>query len=714
VVSLRKRLGPSAPFRVGVASSFLLLATLAVGDIGVRPADGARAAPRTSAALLLDDQTQWVVPPKASPQGASVPPAFFDLELTARDAPAGAMVEVSLYPRLRSRYAFERAARSGPRGNPLTTTAPVAYDSLPPDLRSAATVSLDLPVVQTASTGRGTRLGLACAPPTGTGTCTGVYPVVVELQRSTGKVLHRFTTFLTYVAGKSAHPLELAWVVPIDAPVSLSSHPTGPTRGIAPLGAPDASALEALIAQFRASTVPVTLDPSPETLQQLTHAGADGRAADATLAGLSVSRPSDQVLAGPYVPVDPGSLSGAGEPTEIAAQMAAGATVLRHLHVKTTSRSPWVQRGPVGSDLAGGLRGVGATQLVLPDVDLASTTKATNVGTWASTFSLSMSRGGSTTSVQAAETDTWLDGQFTSLHVDPALAATQVLADLAMVHFERPNTAAVRGMVALPPSRWVPNPVFARVLLDGLSQNPVIDPVTLSTFFASVTADGTRELLTSGRGPVLERSLARAVSRARVRLSDFDDAVAGRPAALAGLDDLLLATEAENLTARRQAAGIATFEHLLRTQLGLVTFAKKTTVTLTARTGWIPITIESRASYTLIGRLSVSGNKFVFPHESNHHAMRLDHATNVSRVDVLARTSGDLPLDVTFTSPNGRLVIARGLLTVRSTATSLVGIVLTVVALAVLVIWWARTWRSGRRKRRLRRTGELGGGAPAP
>lgn len=709
---MRNCRAPSAPFRVGLAASFLL-ATLAVGASAAR-AGGAQAEPHTSGAFVLDAQTEWVVAPKAPPSGTTRPSAPFDLELTARDAPAGATVEVMLYPRLRSRYAFEHAVRNGPRGNPLSTSTPVAYDSLPPGLRSAATRSLGLSVVQAASTGGGTRLGLACAPPTGTGTCTGVYPVVVDLQRSNGKVLHHFTTFLTYVAGRSAHPLELAWIVPIDAPVSLSSHPSGPIGGIEPLAASDASALEALVAQLRVSAVPVTLDVSPETLQQLGHAGADGRAADAMLADLSVSRPTDEVLARPYVPVDLGALAGAGEPTEIVAQLAAGATVLRHLRVKTTSgSSPWVQVGPAGNDLAAGLRSVGTNQLVLPDVDLAPTTNATNVGTWASTFSLTMSRGGSTTSAQAAETDTWLDGQFTSLHDDPALAATQVLADLAMVHFERPNTTAVRGMVALPPSGWVANPVFARVLLDGLSQNPVVDPVTLSRFFASVSADGTRQLLTSGRGPALQPSLARAVSRARVRLSDFDDAVAGRPAVLAGLDDLLLATEADGLTARRQAAGISTFEHLLRTELGLVTFAN-TTVTLTARTGWIPITIESRAPYTVIGTLSVSGNKFVFPHESNHRRMQLDHATNVSRVDVLARTSGDLPLDVTFTSPNGRLVIARGLLTVRSTATSLVGIVLTVVALAVLLVWWARTWRSGRRKRRLRRTGELGGGAAAP
>jgi hypothetical protein len=45
-------------------------------------------------------------------------------------------------------------------------------------------------------------------------------------------------------------------------------------------------------------------------------------------------------------------------------------------------------------------------------------------------------------------------------------------------------------------------------------------------------------------------------------------------------------------------------------------------------------------------------------------------------------------------------VIAQEQLTVRSTATSVVGVLLTGLALAVLLTWWARTWRARRRRRR--------------
>ncbi len=723
MVSTRSRRARNAARRVVAVAWPLVLATLALtiplSAAGAFPAAAtravARAGARTPAPFLLDDQSEWVVAPAAPKAGGAAQPSSpFDLELSAGHPPSGATVEVVLYPRLASRYDLENVVRNGPRGSPLAKTQPAQLTGLPPDPRTAGAVSLDLSVVQTASTGQGTRIGLACAPPTGTGTCTGVYPVEVDLQRSDGKVLHHFTTFLTYVAGKSDHALELAWVVPVDAPVSLAPHPSGPAAGVKPLTTADASALEVLVSQVHGSAVPLTLDVSPETLQQLQGSGPDGRAADTTLAGLSVDQTLDEVLARPYVPVDLGALAGAGEPTEIDAQMAAGATVLSHLRVETTGApTPWVQPGPVGNDITAGLAQLGTTQLVLPDADLTPTANATAVGTWASTFSLTLSRGGTKTSVEAAETDSWLDGQFTSHRDDPALAASQLLADLAMVHFERPNTTSVRGMVALPPARWVANPVFDQVLLDGLTQNPVVDPVTLSEFFASVTRDGTRQLLDTGTGPVLKRSLARVVSRARVRLSNFDGAVSGDPKVLSELDDFLLATESADLSPRSQEAGVSSFEHMLRQQLDLVSFAKKTTFTLTARTGWIPITVESRAPYTVKGTLSVSGNKFVFPHASRRHVMKLDHQTNLWRVDVYARTSGDLPLQVKFTSTNGQLVFAHDVFTVRSTATSVVGVVLTVLALAVLLIWWARTWRSGRRQRRLQRTNAPGNGAAA-
>jgi hypothetical protein len=168
---------------------------------------------------------------------------------------------------------------------------------------------------------------------------------------------------------------------------------------------------------------------------------------------------------------------------------------------------------------------------------------------------------------------------------------------------------------------------------------------------------------------------------------------------LTRLDQLLLATEAANLSTAGQSAGVATFGRSLGAQLAQITFSTGRTITLTARTGSIPITIFSTAPYIVVGRLTVSSDKFQFPQGSSRQ-LTINHATTPVRIQVEARTSGDLPIEVQLDATGGSLVIAQGQLTVRSTATSVVGIVLTAAALVVLLAWWGRTWRAGRRKKR--------------
>src|SRR5579862_6140158 len=687
---------------LGFAAAFvsaLLLGPPALSTSGAASKTGG--GPR----VLLKGQTQWVV--NSSPT-ASAP---FVLDLATRTAPADASVSATVYDRLHTRYDFESWIRNGPRGYPLARTGPQALSGLPPDPHTAGGSDLVLNVSEgttTTGAGSGLSVGLGCAPPTGAGTCTGVYPVEVQLLSSSGSVLDRFTTFLTYQAAKSTHPLELALVVKLAAPVSLTAHTSGPDT-IAPLTPQKADALSATISALQASaSVPVTVDPSPETLLALDHSGPAGRAAVDDLATLSSAGTSTEVLAAPFVPVNIGELAAAGDESEITEQLAAGSSVLRGLRIDTAGGpATWVVTGATGKDLADGVAKTGAQQVVVPGTDLSPTvttstlpTVAQYPGTWTSVFGLSLGKG----SVHGALSDTFLTGQVAHPGDDPELTASQVLADLAMVHFERPNTTAVRGLVAVTPDVSHEDAAFYRALLAGLGHDPDVMPVNLSQYFSTVTVQGRRSLSSSGTGASLKPSLSASISSERRRLGEFDTAVDGRPRILSILDDDLLAAESADLGPRRQAAAVASFRRALSAQLALVSFGagqgSSQTFTLTARTGIIPVTLDSRASYTVVGTLSVSGNKFIFPHAHSHPSMRLDHPTNLWRVDVKVRTSGDLPLHAVFTSPDGRLVIAQGVLTVRSTATSVVGIILSAIALIILLTWWGRTWWSSRQRRK--------------
>jgi hypothetical protein len=516
-------------------------------------------------------------------------------------------------------------------------------------------------------------------------------------------VLAHFTTYLTY-AQDNDDPLQFAWVVPFAAPVRLSATaspllsailpPTGTTLS-------DLAQLANLMRQY--AQVPVTIEAAPETLQLLS-GSAIGRGAVNTLSALSLTESVHQFLPQPYVPINLNAFSAAGVTGEIQAQMATGAGATP-LALKTEPAlgqggSTWVATGAVGTALGQGLRLAGASHVVLPDTDL-TTGSDSNHATWSQPFELPLAKGGT---VLAAASDTELSAHFGADPSDPVLAANQLLADLAVIHLvEEPFPADPRGVIAVPPLGWVPNPAFVSALLKGLNGNPVVQATTLDGFFAHVPKGGndssiTRRLSTSGPGPSLSAAQATAIVHARNRVSAFAGSVPRQANVRAQIDELLLASESNLLGTATRKDALGDFERELSGQLSLVQVASRT-ITITARNASIPITITSAAPYSLHGTLSLSSGKLEFP-RGHTRVVSIDHPTNSTRVDVLARTSGDLPLELTLTSPNGVLVIARGRLTVRSTATSVVGVALTALAVLVLAAWWVRTWRRSRREHR--------------
>ena len=82
--------------------------------------------------------------------------------------------------------------------------------------------------------------------------------------------------------------------------------------------------------------------------------------------------------------------------------------------------------------------------------------------------------------------------------------------------------------------------------------------------------------------------------------------------------------------------------------------------------------------------------------------------TDVVYVNVRARTSGVFTVAITLHSPSGGLQLSSGQIIVRSTATSIVGIILSLGAIAVLAVWWVRTSRKRRSRRRAEETGASG------
>ena len=687
------------------------LSTLALSAVSVLPAlpaaatgPHALAAPTASAApdLALIHQTQWITP---------TTPGFSLLLAVGPGAgpPSDLHVGVTIYSRIDDASQLQQATSAVPDKTPLTTrpiTVPVSARST--GLTADLCVNV-LPEESSSAPAPGAVGACGAGAPTvvlgcslSGETCDDVYPVSVALLRSgDSNPLERFTTFLTYEQpGVDGHggPLRVSFVVPVH---------TG-TTGQAPT-ADAVRATETLVGVLwgNRNAVPTTLDVSPTTVAALSaRGGPDGARALGQLSQLTTAPGTSQLLSPAFVPINIAALSGVGLNGEIPLQVARGSQVLHGAQLHPSS-GPWVDTGANlssadATNLTAGLQAVRANQLVINDMDLAST-ESPNGLTLAEPFTLPLAHGAHVT---AAASNSQIDSRFTADPADPVLAANQLLAGLAFVHFENVFLGDARGVVIVPPGGWHASSVFVATLLSGLTNTLILSPVTLDQLFAQVPIGGNSEPSTrhlqsgsvAGTGGFTKTSV-QGILTARSRLDSFGTATSGHAAVMTSLSDQLLRTESSALGRGARAVALGAYDHSFDQVLSAISLAVERTITFTSATAAIPVTVLSTAPYPVTVVMTLSSDKFTFPAGANR-TLVLTHPTTSVRVQARARTSGDhLPIDVTLRAPDGGLVFSQTVVDVHSTSISVVAVALTVLAGLVLLVWWARTWARSRRRR---------------
>jgi hypothetical protein len=663
------------------------LCTLAVAVAALVSTLGASTAARgteqtraAAAPLTLVSQTPWVT--------ADQP--WFNIDLavsSAEGSPGDLSVSLTFYPRVNDASDLQQAISGTPNSSPLRRVTGIPVTAAASGLTAAECVTV-LPNSSATPPAGGAgicpagapTLTLGCMP--STDECGDVYAVSVALLRTgSSSPVARFTTFLTYqqpaAVSSSGGPLRVGVVLPVTADgftsmvgVLTDHHDVPATLAVSPLAIGHIEATRSRDEQ--------------RTVSQL-----------ATLTG-------DQLIDQPYVPINVAALTAAGISGEIATQVARGDDLLRSAGLKPDG-GPWVDtkssfsQGDAGN-LASGLHSAGASQAVISDSDLAS--GGVKNLTFAQPFTLELGNGNS---VSAAAADSTLSTRFTANPRNPVLGAEQLLAGLSFVHFENAFLSEPRGVVVSPPSGWRPSARFVDALLIGLTGNPALKAVTLDQYFADVPAGGNhepvvRQLQAGSATHGITHSSADRIALDRQQLASFSQAVDGHPANLT-LGDTLLTTESRGLTDAGRANALNAYAKAFAGTTGQVTLGTERTVTFTSQKAAIPVTVLSSAPYPVTVVVTLSSDKFTFP-DGNTQTLKLVHPTTSVRVTAQARTSGDrLPIEVTLHTPDGQLLIAHTVLTVHSTEISFVGVALTVLAGAVLLVWWVRTWRRSRRAR---------------
>jgi hypothetical protein len=295
---------------------------------------------------------------------------------------------------------------------------------------------------------------------------------------------------------------------------------------------------------------------------------------------------------------------------------------------------------------------------------------------------------------------------------DPVLDANHLLADLAVLYFDDPPDKRA-AVVAFGEEQHI-DPQFLDALLGGLAgPNRIMQPMTLATMFSSVPRAGSKGE-TNGKGAPLTRTLAPTIT---ANLLSFADALHAAEDDLNSYREMVtvdnprpdeferraLVAGAIDLTDPERTAYLDGVRAAIRTEVAKIQTPPRQTINFTARDGVVSLTLRNTTGSPVKVGLRLQGEKLEFPgHEDGALQVTLTDETTRVPLNVHTRASGDSPLDITVSAPDGHLVIGRTRITVRSTAFSGVGIILSVGAGTFLAVWWLRHAVTARRDRRRR------------
>ncbi|GAC1408807.1 MAG: hypothetical protein NVSMB57_00670 [Actinomycetota bacterium] len=625
-------------------------------------------------------------------------------------------VQLLVFPKVGSRSELRSALNGNPHRSSRTpyATGDDLHETLEPGQETTVTVTRDL-------------VGLSNVFRKG-GNGEGVYPLQLRIE-GLDRELWTGWAAMVFLSSSPSSKLNVAWVIPVHTPAMADTDgPVGGTGGrqiqslytgkrVDRALGPDGSLLTLSKSFPKLSSLSATFAPTPLTLDEVaeisrgyrrheTTRTVDARITDGAPRGAQVViaqlrqavAPSNvEIATVPYARADLVTLMHNGLGSDVATQLSFG----HQQAAKVLGRGPnsrllvpadlRLDEGAIGTASALGIRTVVLDEAnVQPQQEPFGAIKPVTV------------EGSGGARLTAVLADTAIRERLeTSETADPTLRAQAVLAETASSYFELPAIAAGRGVVLA--SAVSPDPRTVASLAKGLAVAPWLKMRSISGFIQALpsTAPSQHVTVTTVAAP----STLAALRTARRAINVLSLVIVGAPGATDPLERLLLAAESADWTNNVHGTELA---RAVRTRAEAIVSAVKAVhgrqITLTSRTGQLPVTIFNGTSYKVHVLVRLASTKVVFP-EGESRPVDVADTPKTITIPAKARTAGAFGVSVQLRTPNDEYPIGGDEIIVRSTAVSLVALLAMGGGALVLLAAWIRRGghKNGRDRKRARK-----------
>jgi hypothetical protein len=298
------------------------------------------------------------------------------------------------------------------------------------------------------------------------------------------------------------------------------------------------------------------------------------------------------------------------------------------------------------------------------------------------------------TSHPAIASDPGVEARTEALPDDPILRAQWVLGELSAIYFEQPSIP--RGAALIFGEEDEPEAGFLQSFLRGIRGAPEIfwlKAAPASRLLLDQPELDRRRLNETVRPSPLAGSFTTEMADSREAVEALDS-MADQNDLVAQLDRLLLLSESRYLGGHEDLR----FDYLesaratVDAEFDKVHLPPSSDITLTSRTGRIPVTLRSEAGYPVQLQLSLRATGLELIGGSSRDIL-LSRPIQTFVFPARAQRTGRFPVQVRLGTPDGTR-IGRTEIVVRSTAYNRIALVITIGAALFLALWWGRRFLS--------------------